>query len=107
MISIQKIYITSFEGNGYAEYPSRPMTRDRFKFGFSFKTTSPSGLLFLSAFTRTVRSFFKFLRKVNGKFPYVYLEKPIRRALLRSVSGERRAQCSNQPWKWARPYKAL
>jgi len=41
------IYVTSFAGNGFTEFANQPMEKN-FKFGLSFKTLAPTGLLLLS-----------------------------------------------------------
>ncbi|XP_021959945.2 laminin subunit alpha-1 isoform X2 [Folsomia candida] len=59
------VYKTSFEGDGFAEFGSKPMAKS-FKFGFSFKTLSPTGLLVLSTNAK--------LNSVDDNYYAVYLE---------------------------------
>ncbi|ODM90707.1 Laminin subunit alpha-1 [Orchesella cincta] len=51
----KSVYLTSFEGNGYAEFGSQPIGKN-FKLGFSFKTVDPTGLMVLSTFARSLES---------------------------------------------------
>lgn len=49
------VYLTSFEGNGYAEFASHGIGKN-FKMGFTFKTQESNGLMVLSTFARGVIS---------------------------------------------------
>lgn len=62
----RSVFLMSFEGDGFAEFGSRPIEKN-FKLGFSFKTTEPTGLLLLSTFAKSVSSYYLQLKTTNVK----------------------------------------